>query len=397
MNKRAHAKNTQLHKAGLKRISDAAIKTALKSDISQLYDSRRVEFRINANRTGGTFFDVVFVGKKRVRTKLAKWPAITAKALFDELPAIRAEKLAAKRDTLRVSEFDACGDLLLWFMQHIDEDKTFSEAYVSTASSYIGNHLLPRLGEARLKDVNKTLIYKQLYLPLLSDYAQSTIKGVFTVFKRALSLAASLELIANDPLKQVTYRQFTTDNPPPKSGRLKPHDLSKLVSEINKLPLIRRLFFLMQLLHGTRINETSLIKWSYLSLDHATLYLPGDITKNGKEHRLPLSPQIIEVLHEHKRQSLSSNVFSFGGDRFIASRTINNWCSELSHKVGIKFTSHDLRKLTADSLQDRGVNSEVIEMILNHSQGDLDKVYKQRYSQTQMRLAIEEWAKFVLG
>ncbi len=153
----------------------------------------------------------------------------------------------------------------------------------------------------------------------------------------------------------------------------------------------------MQLLHGTRITQTSLIKWSYLSLDHGTLYLPGDITKNGKEHRLPLSPQIIEILHEHKRQSQSSNVFSFGGDRFISSRTINNWCSELSHKVGIKFTSHDLRKLTADSLQDRGVNSEVIEMILNHSQGDLDKVYKQRYSQTQMRLAIEEWARVVLG
>jgi len=43
---------------------------------------------------------------------------------------------------------------------------------------------------------------------LLSDYAQSTIKAVFTVFKRALSLAASLELIANDPLQHVTYRQF---------------------------------------------------------------------------------------------------------------------------------------------------------------------------------------------
>jgi len=382
MNKRAHAKNTQKHKAGLKRISDAAIKTALKSDISQLYDSRRVELRINKGRTGGTFFDVVFVGKKRVRTQLAKWPAISAKALFDELPAIRAEKLAAKRDTLRVSEFEDCSDLLMWFMQHIDEDKTFSVAYVSTASSYIGNHLLTKLGDAALKDVNKTLIYKQLYLPLLADYALSTIKGVFTVFKRALSLAASLELIANDPLKHVTYRQFTTDNPPQNAGRLKPHDLSKLVSAINKQAPMRRTFFLMQLLHGTRISETSLIKWSYLSLDHAKLYLPSDITKNGKEHRLPLSPQIVNILREHKRHSQSCNVFSFGGDRFISSRTINNWCSELSHKVGIKFTSHDLRKLTADSLQDRGVNSEVIEMILNHSQGDLDKVYKQRYSQS---------------
>ena len=127
------------------------------------------------------------------------------------------------------------------------------------------------------------------------------------------------------------------------------------------------------------------------------MYLPGTITKNGKDHRLPLSPQIVEILKEQKCLSKSPYVFSFGGDRSIPRRTINNWCSELSHKVGIKFTSHDLRKLAADNLQDMGINGDVIEMILNHSQGDLDKVYKQRYSQTQMRLAIEEWAGVVLG
>lgn len=381
----------------IKRISDAAIKSALKTDVGQLYDSRRVELRINKARTGGTFFDVVFVGNKRMRTQLAKWPAVSAKALFDELPAIRAEKLAAKRDTLRRSEFETCADLLMWFVQHIDDDKTFSESYVNTASSLIGNHLLTRLGNARLKDVNKTLLYKQLYLPLLVGYTLSSIKAVFSVFKRALSLAASLELIAKDPLQHVTFSHFTTDKPPKRSGRLKPHDLSKLVNEINKLPSLRRTFFLMQLLHATRITETSLIKWSYISLEQCNLYLPGSITKNGKDHRLPLSPQIVEILKEEKRLSKSPYVFSFGCDRFIPRRTINNWCSELSQKVGIKFTSHDLRKLAADSLQDMGINGDVIEMILNHSQGDLDKVYKQRYSQTQMRLAIEKWAGVVLG
>lgn len=380
-----------------KRISDAAIKSALKTNVSQLYDSRRVELRINRARTGGTFFDVVFVGNKRERSQLAKWPAVSAKALFDELPAIRAEKLAAKRDTLRRSEFETCADLLMWFMQHIDDDSAFSEAYVSTSSSYIGNHLLVRLGEVRLKDVNKTLIYKQLYYPLLPKYAPSTIKGVFTVLKRAFSLAASLELIASDPLKQVTYRQFTTDSPASNSGRLKPHDLSKLTEEINQLPSLKRTFFLMQLLHATRITETSLIKWSYISLEQGVLYLPGTITKNGKDHRLPLSPQVVEMLRKQKRLSKSPYVFSYGGERFVPRRTINSWCSELSNKVGIKFTSHDLRKLAADSLQDMGVNGDVIEMILNHSQGDLDKVYKQRYSQTQMRLAIEKWASVVLG
>lgn len=87
------------------RISDATIKAALKADKRYLYDARRVELHINAARSGGTFYDVVYKGKKRQRTKLAKWPAISAKRLFDELSAIRANALADREASLTVSTY----------------------------------------------------------------------------------------------------------------------------------------------------------------------------------------------------------------------------------------------------------------------------------------------------
>lgn len=65
MNNRANANNTQKHKAGLKRITDTSIRAALKGDKRYLYDTCRVEFQINAKRTGGTFYDVVYKGKAR--------------------------------------------------------------------------------------------------------------------------------------------------------------------------------------------------------------------------------------------------------------------------------------------------------------------------------------------
>lgn len=129
---------------------------------------------INAARTGGSFCDVVYKGKKRQRTKLAKWPAVTAKTLFAELPAIRANALADREAGLTVSAFQTGSEVLMWYMQHIDADKTYSSDYVSTSSSYIGNHLFSQLDQVRLNEIDKPLLYKQLYMPMQSEYKLST-------------------------------------------------------------------------------------------------------------------------------------------------------------------------------------------------------------------------------
>ncbi|MEP7731129.1 hypothetical protein, partial [Marinomonas primoryensis] len=74
------------------------------------------------------------------------------------------------------------------------------------ASSYIGNHLLTQLDQVRLNHIDKPLLYKQLYMPMQSDYALSTIKGVLGVLKTAFSRAKELSLIASNPTKNITLR-----------------------------------------------------------------------------------------------------------------------------------------------------------------------------------------------
>lgn len=109
---------------------------------------------------------------------MAKWPAVTALALFEELPAIRANALADRQAGKTIATFKTGGDVLMWFMQHIEADKTYSAAYVSTAFSYIGNHLLSVLHSVKLGQINRRLLYQELCLPMQADYALSTIQGV---------------------------------------------------------------------------------------------------------------------------------------------------------------------------------------------------------------------------
>ncbi|ADZ91079.1 site-specific integrase [Marinomonas mediterranea] len=376
-------------KAVTKKITDASIRAAFKKEVRYLYDSRRVEFHINAARTGGTFYDVVYKGKKRQRTKLAKWPAITAASLFQELPAIRANALADRKARLAVSTYHTAGEVLMWFMQHIDADKTYSVSYVSTASSYIGNHLLAKLSEATLSELNKTRLYRTLYMPMQADYALSTIKGVISVLKTAFARAYELGLIARNPIADITFSSFTTTQPEAKPGKLKPHDLKALIKAINGQPTQKRVFFMTQLLHATRIGETSLAEWKQFSNAPLEWSIPEENTKNNTEHRLPITQHAYDLIHTLPKRG--DYIFSSNGDKPYAIRTLERWYQSLSDEVGIKFTSHDIRKLARDCWQDMGIDWVIGEMLLNHERDGLDKRYMHAHSREQMKRALGEW------
>ncbi len=282
---------------------------------------------------------------------------------------------------------------MMWFMEHIETDKTYSEAYVSTASSYIGNHLLGVLDGVNLRKITQSLLYQTLYLPMQAKYALSTIQGVLGVLKTALTRAKKLGLIASNPIEEVTLKSFTTTRPDIQPGKLKPHQLSTLVDAINKQPQQRKVFFLLQLLHGTRIGETSLAEHEHFSHDTLEWYLPETNTKGKKEHRLPITQQAIDLVQSLPK--LGTYIFTNRVGKPITKRTIGRWYQELSSELKIKFTSHDMRKLARDCWQDMGIDWIVGEMILNHERDGLDKRYMHAHSREQMRKALGEWGRLV--
>ena len=54
------------------------------------------------------------------------------------------------------------------------------------------------------------------------------------------------------------------------------------------------------LLSGQRRDEVGSMKWSEVDLDGATWTLPGDRTKNGRVHVVPLAPAVIDILKSAK-------------------------------------------------------------------------------------------------
>ncbi|WP_392386937.1 tyrosine-type recombinase/integrase [Marinomonas primoryensis] len=119
---------------------------------------------------------------------------------------------------------------------------------------------------------------------------------------------------------------------------------------MNKQPTARRVFFMTPLLHATREGETSLAEWKHFSSDMLEWYLPAENTKNGTEHRLPITQHAMDLINSLPKRG--TYIFSVKGIKPITTRTIERWYQSLSDDVGIKFTSHDIRKLARDSWQD---------------------------------------------
>lgn len=380
-----------------KRITDTSIKSFLaNSDKTWCFDSRRVEFRANSQRSGGTFYDVVYQGKLKKRTVLGKWPALKASDLFKRLSEIRTQLMAGERTSSKIDTVTDCGTLLLWFVDHIENDKTFSEGYIETASHRIHNHLLGCFEGLPVRGLTRNAVYKRLYKAKMDVLALSTIRTTWGVLKRACSLAAKLEVIACDPLIGVGWRDFSTAKQVHLSGRLKVPDLPIVVEEINKAQSLRRLFFTLQLCHGTRINETCLVKWSHFYLDHAEWVIPAENTKTGVELRTPLAPGVVDLLRAAKSKRKGDFVFTRCGKQSISRATASGWYKDLRSGTDLYFTSHDVRKLARDYWQVTGVDSDVAEMLLNHSRGDLKGRYTSQYAWPLMKEAVGKLVREVV-
>ncbi len=372
-----------------KRITDTSIKLFLSSsDKEWCFDSRRVEFRANKKRTGGTFYDVVYQGKRKIRTVLGKWPALKASDLFKRLSEIRTQLMAGERTGSKVDTVTDCGVLLLWFVDHIENDKSFSRSYVENSYSFIHSHLIGCFEGVSVKGLTRNVVYQRFYKVKMSVLELSSIRTIWGVLKRACSLAAKLEVIAADPLAGVGWKDFSNTKERPKSGRLKVHHLPMVASEINKAQFTRRLFFMLQLCHGTRIGETALAKWKNFSLEEGEWYIPAEDTKPKVEHRLPLAPEMVALLKQAKASSRGEYVFSRCGGIPISKVTANNWYKDLRSNLDVYFTSHDMRKLANDFWMHEGIDSNVREMLLNHSRGDLEGRYESQYAWPLMKEAV---------
>jgi integrase len=144
------------------------------------------------------------------------------------------------------------------------------------------------------------------------------------------------------------------------------------------------------ILTGARRNEMTELARDEISAD--TIELPGNRTKNGLPHRIPITPmirRILDVTPKTGRFILNGTDRPFGdhsGAKAKVAPAIRAW------------TLHDLRRSFASGLQRLGIAPHIVELALNHRSGTFSGVagiYQRHRYATEVRAAFESWSQHI--
>ncbi len=148
------------------------------------------------------------------------------------------------------------------------------------------------------------------------------------------------------------------------------------------------------ILTGQRKGEIGALRWAFIKDD--VIALPGDVTKNGHEHRFPigeLTKSVMEIVRKNDDGLL------FPGR---TKEPWNGWYKskdKLDKKVSIAhWTLHDLRRTFATVHAEIGTPIHVTEKLLNHRSGTLAGVagiYNRHTYLPEMRQAVETYEAYI--
>lgn len=135
----------------------------------------------------------------------------------------------------------------------------------------------------------------------------------------------------------------------------------------------------LQLLTGLRAIEAAELRWSEVQGDE--LVIAATRMKMRKEHRLPITPAIAAVLEAARARG-------FDGD-LVFGRRSGAYKNAIS-KLGLGFSSHDLRRTFRTRLGELGVSDELGEALLAHTRTDSYKHH--RATAAAKAEALNTWA-----
>jgi integrase len=188
-----------------------------------------------------------------------------------------------------------------------------------------------------------------------------------------------------------------TNNPAPderpRDRVLKPDEIQAIwrLLPATEFGRVAKLLFLT----ACRRQEIGSLEWGEIDFDKSLLVIPAAKMKGGREHRLPLVPEAIEILRSVAPRP--GNRFVFGSVRHgftgfsYPLRELRRALSATGY-ITEPWRLHDIRRTVRSELGDLGVEPWIAEQILAHVRAGIEDVYNKAKLEKQMRTALQLWA-----
>ncbi|UFS69472.1 tyrosine-type recombinase/integrase [Geomonas sp. RF6] len=154
-------------------------------------------------------------------------------------------------------------------------------------------------------------------------------------------------------------------------------------------------YLMLLLLTGLRRSEGFSLRWEDIDLKGKTLIARD--TKNGKDHTLPLSNFLCDLLKQRKETKVNEYVFpsltSESGHLVEPKKAV----AAISEAAGFKFNPHDLRRTFMSAAASLGISETLIKRLVNHSITDVTGGYIFDFENSGPHRKMQEITDLILG
>jgi len=281
---------------------------------------------------------------------------------------------------------------------------TMKYATQTSYAYFIRVHLIPALGNFRLRDVDREPIQTMLNAKLAAGLAWETVHHLQCALSKILGTAVEWGYIEANPVRMTRL---------PRRRRmhskvvLAPVELRLLVA---RLPEPSRSLVLLLMLTGLRIGELLALRWRHVDLAtglvrvEETVY-EGHFDEPKSRHSMrliPLGPLAVAVLSERRKQGVvdsSSLVFSSRAGGTLDRRTLlSRQLKPAAKAAGLgNVTWHLLRHSNATLHDSLGTPLGTVQALLGHSSSEITRQVYLHSLPEDRRLAAEKLEAHLFG
>ena len=365
------------------------------------FDKALSGFFVRISQDGKKSFGVMYrkAGQLR-RMKLGTYPLLTLK---------KARREAAK--VLRNTELGLDPAIEKKHDRHAETFEQVAKEYLEHHAKpkkksweederIINKDLLPEFGNRQAKDITRRdvrafLEGKGATAPIMANRIRALLKKIFNWAISADILETNPVYLVPAPGKEHRRDRVLTEAEIKRvwdaiEADVKAADDSHLKNKTLSAGIMK-----LRLLTAQRGAEVMGLEWNQLDLETGWWTIPGEKTKNGLSHRVPLTTPALVVIRETRSALGDSNsrfVFpSPKGDTHISNP--QKALQRIQKATNIDFVGHDFRRTAASMMTGMRISRLTVKKILNHVESDITAVYDRHSYDSEKREALEAWAE----
>jgi integrase len=177
---------------------------------------------------------------------------------------------------------------------------------------------------------------------------------------------SSVPVITANPVKRLGHARLW-NSVERRETVLRVEDMPAWHAGLMAISPIGRDYLLLVLLTGLRRREAAALKWADIDLDKGRTLAVRD-TKNGRDHVLPLSTQLVELLA--RRRAATDGPFVFPGRKsgtYLVE--VKSFTRAIAKACEVHTSVHDLRRTFATTAERLDISSYAVKRLLNHMTG----------------------------